>query len=422
MTTKHKTAFLLLLCLLCGLPAWADDYLPYSFDEEDWQLKNSTGTLKTEGVGNQLVITDAGSEVFNIAVKYNLSFNNKYGLAATQCYFTVVTDNSLDKDTEKCKLYCINGSETDDHNVQPDYVVTEGGQNIYVWDISKLEGFTLTEGVKLHAETAFALTSASGEATITDINFYTVTELTKRFPTMVSKNLPFLFDETSIANDIPGTEVSGANVKVVRKLKAGNWNTFCVPFGMSAEQLSDSGISEVRKLTSSEKNGENITLTFQEVSAVEAGVPYIVKVSSELSELNVSGVTVASASSLLTDVTTEHVVMTGNYQATTVPQGSYFISSDKFYLADTDKVSLKGFRAYVTLKPEGGAANVLAIDLYDGGETSAREVQRGGVRYVDVYNMSGVCLRTAVDAAHALDGLPAGEVYLIEGTKILKKR
>ena len=416
MTTKHKTTFLLLMCLLCGLPAWADDYLPYSFDENNWVLKNSIGTRNTDGEGNKLEITGAGSEDFNIAVKYKEYYSNKYGLAATQCYFTVVTDKNTDKD--KCKLFCINGNKTDDHNVQPDYVVTEGGKNIYVWDISKLKDFNLTEGVKLHDETAFALTSSSGSATITDINFYTATELTKNYPAMASMNLPFLFDETSIANDLPTSEVSDATVKVVRKFKAGNWNTFCVPFGMSGDQLPNN-IIEVRKLKSSVKNGENITLTFEKVSTVEAGVPYIVKVESELSELKVSGVTVSPS---MTDVTTDHVVMTGNYQATTVPKDSYFISSDKFYLADTDKVSLKGFRAYVSPKSEVGAANVLAIDLYDGGETSAREVQKGGVRYVDVYNMSGVCLRTAVDAAHALDGLPAGEIYLIEGTKILKTR
>lgn len=420
MTTKHKTTFLLLMCLLCGLPAWADDYF-YLFDEQDWVLKNS-GTINTDGEGNKLEITGANIEDFNIAVKYYKENSNKYGLAATQCYFTVVTvtDKSLHTEEEKCKLFCINGKKTDDYNVQPDYVVSEGGKNIYVWDISKLNGFNLTEGVTLHDETAFALTSSSGSATITDINFYTATELTENYPAMASMNLPFLFDETSIANDLPKDKdgVSNATVKVVRKLKAGNWNTFCVPFGMSGDQLPNN-ITEVRKLTSSIKNGENITLTFEKVSTVEAGVPYIVKVASELSELNVSGVTVSPS---MTDVTTEHVVMTGNYQATTVPQGSYFISSDKFYLADTDKVSLKGFRAYVSPKSEIGAANVLAIDLYDGGETSAREVQRGGVRYVDVYNMSGVCLRTAVDAAHALDGLPAGEIYLIEGTKILKTR
>ena len=248
MTTKHKTTFLLLMCLLCGLPAWADDYLPYSFNEQDWVLKNS-GTINTEGKGNKLEITDAGSGDFNIAVKYYEAYKNQYGLAATQCYFTVVTvtDKSLHTEEEKCKLFCINGNGTDDYNVQPDYVVSEGGKNIYVWDISKLNGFNLTEGVTLHDETAFALTSSSGSATITDINFYTATELTKNYPAMASKNLPFLFDETSIANDLPESEVSNATVKVVRRLKEGNWNTFCVPFGMSEEQLPNN-IIEVREL------------------------------------------------------------------------------------------------------------------------------------------------------------------------------
>ncbi|MBR5935976.1 MAG: fibronectin type III domain-containing protein, partial [Bacteroidaceae bacterium] len=57
----------------------------------------------------------------------------------------------------------------------------------------------------------------------------------------------------------------------------GNWNTLCVPFGVS--NFSDTPLegATVMKLGSSNLSGSTLTLNFTEVTSIEAGQPYIVK-------------------------------------------------------------------------------------------------------------------------------------------------
>ena len=103
-------------------------------------------------------------------------------------------------------------------------------------------------------------------------------------------------------NDTAPEEGSYYMVEMSRVLKSGNWNTFCVPFAMTAEQLEDNGIMEVRELsgvTMREVTAEDkrATLSFTKVGVVEAGKPYIVKANGT-ERLNVYGVKVLPASSL----------------------------------------------------------------------------------------------------------------------------
>ena len=110
--------------------------------------------------------------------------------------------------------------------------------------------------------------------------------------------------------------------------------------------------------------------------------------------------------------------MTGNYAATTVPLDAYFISDNAFYLADYEGVSLKGFRAYITL---GGLAqaNRLLIDV-GGGTTGVDGLQAVEADpLVDVYTMEGRRVKCGVRKSVALDGLPRG-VYVVGGEKVAR--
>ena len=112
------------------------------------------------------------------------------------------------------------------------------------------------------------------------------------------------------------------------------------------------------------------------------------------------------------------VIMTGNYSATTVPLGAYFISDNAFYLADYEGVSLKGFRAYITL--DGLAqANRLLIDVGSGttGVDGLQAVEADPL--VDVYTMEGRRVKCGVRKSVALDGLPRG-VYVVGGEKVAR--
>ena len=194
------------------------------------------------------------------------------------------------------------------------------------------------------------------------------------------------------ATDLPLDEASEtydvatdtyANVTLTRSLKADAWNTFCVPFDMTAEQLAENGITDVRALESASVEGESVTLNFSEsnLNAVEAGVPYLVKVDASYDgrTINVENVLVSVAEPTTVSVD-GGVNMTGNYAAGTVPIGAYFISNNAFYYADeASNVALKGFRAYIQLNNDVQNANRLMINL-EGVQRLHEAPQSGGAQ------------------------------------------
>ena len=60
-----------------------------------------------------------------------------------------------------------------------------------------------------------------------------------------------------------------ADVTLQRKLVAGKWNTFCVPFALTAEQIEANKLGEVRRLSGMQASGEGITLDFDKVDAMD---------------------------------------------------------------------------------------------------------------------------------------------------------
>ncbi len=219
-----------------------------------------------------------------------------------------------------------------------------------------------------------------------------------------------------------------ANVTLTRTLKSdGKWNTFCVPFDMTAEQLEANGITDVRTLESANVEGKSVTLNFSEsnLNAVEAGVPYLVKVDASYDgTINVENVLVSAAEP--TTVSVEGgVSMTGNYAAGNVPTGAYFISDNAFYYADVETVVLKGFRAYINVNgtSEAAGANRLMINL-DGEVTGIEDVlgeeAAEADKLVNVVSLDGMTVKAGVKKAEALDGLQKG-IYIVDGKKYVVK-
>ena len=181
-------------------------------------------------------------------------------------------------------------------------------------------------------------------------------------------------------------------VTVERTIKApkegeeyGNWNTFVVPFDM---EIPDGW--QVKTLTGSKQNGENITLTFDDAGAIEAGVPYMVRTKEAVSTITEQMVEVCTT---LANTSTDHVEFVGVYGAGNIPAGAFFISSNVFYQAADDNNTIKAFRAYFVLK---NAANARSLsyrfgDDYEEGTTDI-EVPEEEVTVVGIYTLSGVRL------------------------------
>ena len=238
-----------------------------------------------------------------------------------------------------------------------------------------------------------------------------------------------VLDETETYGVTSGTY---ADVAMRRTLDAGKWNTFCVPFNMTAEQLAANGITRVVGLAvdpASTEEGVNLVST--DVTEVKAGMPYLVQVDRDVKALFVDGVYVTASEPTAQTIGTVGdytVKMTGNYSVMPLPGGAYFVSDNTFYvIGDGGTVNMKGFRAYLTLTDAAGRAveaNIRLVGLdgdTEGDGTTAIEGVAGGEADapVDVYTLSGVKVKGGVKASGALDGLQRG-IYIVNGKKIIK--
>ncbi|GEM_PF-1766992 len=97
-----------------------------------------------------------------------------------------------------------------------------------------------------------------------------------------------LVREVELADNADNTTVINNNNEVTTTVtlqgrtlyKDGDWNTLCLPFSMTAEQIALSPLAgaTIKELaTSSNLNNGTLTLNFEDATTIEAGKPYLVK-------------------------------------------------------------------------------------------------------------------------------------------------
>ena len=412
---------------------------PYQFVCTHWVSGDAArvNSIEYDRVANTLKVYGKGGNN-DIAVQISKYQNDSCYVTGDQKYL-LVRGTSLKTGSGLSYLWWLNGANHGSQ-VAPTYQTTDdNGTSTIIWDITQsgltdyMQGDSI--GLSNHdkaCSTLFGLTSsaADGSAVLSDIGFYSLEQVISRYPELADMMQVKWLDEeaTTAPNGLQGK----AHVLLKRALKTGQWNTFCVPFNLTAEQVTDAGISEVVQLrTDAAGSTENsINLTYTDVeNGITAGTPYLVQVNENYTGfINTDGVTLSSQAPvlLLGQAGGYTVKMTGNYASTTVPQGAYFINGDKFYIADqANAVNLKGFRAYITLENETGTvvgSNIRSISFgMEGDGTTAIasiEGEAAGLP-VDVYNLSGMKVKDNVKASEALNGLQRG-IYIVNGKKIIK--
>lgn len=188
--------------------------------------------------------------------------------------------------------------------------------------------------------------------------------------------------------------------------------TFVLPFALTADQVNGT----VYDLTDV-KDG---ILDFKSVANLEANHPYLV-VSNGTKLLNnengeLSG-EISATNDLTHEITGKGVAMVGAYEATTVTsEGNEtwygYNAKGEFVKATTGTIN--PFRAAIK---STGSQSSFALKL-DGTVTGIVNLENPNAK-VDVYTISGVCVRKNVPAASALNGLSRG-VYIVGGQKVVK--
>lgn len=227
-----------------------------------------------------------------------------------------------------------------------------------------------------------------------------------------------ILDEKSESYSTPSIGTTGsAEVHLKRTFSAGSWNSLCVPFAISDDEVktqfgNDAKVAEFTGATAT-------TLEFSTCTGIEAGKPYLVYIpegATQTEYFTFNGVTAFAGQP--TDVeqqgsANEKTTFRGYFHKSTAPKGSYVLRKNLVYHLVSD-MDIKGFRAVLI---DGTATQrVFTQWSLDGTTTGIGNIDATVIQRFNVYNTNGQMVR---HAATSLDDLPHG-VYIVNGKKVIK--
>ena len=204
------------------------------------------------------------------------------------------------------------------------------------------------------------------------------------------------------------------DVQLERTLSPEHWNTFCVPFTISADVIKDKFGEGTQVCTFGSMNGN--VMNFAHSTTIEAGTPYIVKPTKEVVNPSFTGVNIEATAAK--KVGADGYFMQGIYSAktdlTTDGTNLFLGDGNKFYKpAGTTTARMKGMRAFFIV-PQGTNLAALRANI-DGATTAIDELTTVVEQPTDnrIYNLQGQFVGTSFEGLHG--------VYVQNGKKVLVK-
>ena len=203
------------------------------------------------------------------------------------------------------------------------------------------------------------------------------------------------------------------NVTLTRTLKANVWNTICLPFDVTADQVKDVLKAEgnVRVFASVDGN----CINFKEATEMKAGIPYLIKPTENTDELIFNGVTISENAAQSNDGVSKagDISIEGTYgkKALETDGTELFLTvSGHFAKPAASTNTMRGFRAYF-ISLLGLSSAKINID----GQITAINgiIAADDAANAKVYNLNGQYV------GNSLNGLAKG-VYVVNGKKVLK--
>lgn len=232
-----------------------------------------------------------------------------------------------------------------------------------------------------------------------------------------------ILDENS--TNVPPA-ASNVDVRVKRNINAGSWSSICLPFDMTEAQTKEAFGNDVQlaefKGVNSEFDGDNVVgikVNFSSVNSIAANTPYIIKVSSAVSEFTMDGVDITpdeDEAYIEFDngkTGSRRVVYSGFYGTyhaeTQLEQYTVFLSGGKFWYS-AGLTTMKAFRAYFEFLDVLSEVDNAGVKMYvniDDEETGIENVNVNDNNMI--YDLSG----------RRVSKVQKG-IYIINGKKVMK--
>lgn len=207
---------------------------------------------------------------------------------------------------------------------------------------------------------------------------------------------------------------NNVDVQLERTLSPEHWNSFCVPFAISADVIAEKFGAGTQICTFGSMNGN--VMNFAHSTTIEAGKPYIVKPTQEVVDPSFTGVNIEATAAK--KVGADGYFMQGIYSAktdlTTDGTNLFLGDGNKFYKpAGATTAKMKGLRAFFIV-PQGTNLAALRANI-DGATTAIDELTTVVEQPTDnrIYNLQGQFVGTSFEGLHG--------VYVQNGKKVLVK-
>ena len=232
---------------------------------------------------------------------------------------------------------------------------------------------------------------------------------------IIPLSAPLTLEEDATDTDTKIEKNNGKtqDVTLTRSLKAGVWNTICLPFDVTADQ-----VESVLKATDNVKEFDKedkatATIFFKPATEMKAGVPYLIKPTEDATVLNFKGVTINNVDKLNRKNGNDYCIcgVFGKYAMKTNGTELFLNAAGKFVAPAATTNTMKGFRAYFMV-PSGASAAALNINI-DGETTGINNIETEATVNGKVYNLNGQYV------GNSLNGLKKG-IYVVNGKKVIK--
>jgi len=148
------------------------------------------------------------------------------------------------------------------------------------------------------------------------------------------------------------------DVQIIRTIKAGMYNTFCLPFEVTSSQCKDIFGSDVKLRTLDEATVEEnvLTLNFATASDVYPGTPVLIQTSRDIVNPVFTGVKFTRATPSATTKT--HANFTGTFVKTALEanENTLFLGANNKLYFPTATVDMYGMRGWFVIHGSGGSA------------------------------------------------------------------
>lgn len=294
-------------------------------------------------------------------------------------------------------------------------------RNILRVELSSENGFVVNGTVVFSKEkinkysTIFSLSTikvGSGEGTNQEsrAKYNYISVATKDYQTATEKS-------SNVLNEVTINEFvaqSNVDVQLKRSLSPAHWNSFCVPFTISADVIAEKFGAGTLVYTFGSMNGN--VMNFKASTTIDAGKPYIVKPTKEVVDPTFIGVNIEASDPVKSGE--NGFFMQGTYGAktdlTTDGTNLFLGDGNKFYKPlGTTTAKMKGMRAFFIV-PQGTNFAALRANI-DGATTAIDELTTVVEQPTDnrIYNLQGEFVGTSFEGLHG--------VYVQNGKKVLVK-